>query len=406
MIRAIGSLFLCVLALSCRGAEPHDDESFFRAMLSSSATLRGVAAEPCRYRLQIIVGEIDEDDATIRWRIYRGDAEYFYPASTVKLPVAALALNELRRLSIEHDATLTVDTPLAFDPLFEGETIEAEDPTNLEGGAITVGHDIRKIMLVSDNAAFNRLYELVGHQRINEALHDAAGLTSTMLTHRLSEYRTAEQNRRSPVIRFRTPGRVIIIGERTSEYRYDARLLSPDSIPLGRGYAARGEIVPEPMEFADNNRMSLMDLLVVVQSIVRPDLEGGDRLGLHEHDRAFLRQAMGELPRESSNPRYAEAEYPDGWGKLFLPGVRRVLPPERVKVYNKIGRAYGTSTDVAYIEDEATGRGVFLGVTIYTNDNAILNDNRYEYESLADPVMADIAAYVADAILINPGSTP
>ena len=222
-----------------------------------------------------------------------------------------------------------------------------------------------------------------------------------MLTHRLSEYRSPEQNRMSPRIAIQHGAESFEIPERFSEHVYASDLASPASIPLGRGYRTGSGLIKEPMEFADNNRISLMDLMMVVQMITRPDLDDGDRLGLSRDDRAFLMDAMGQLPRESQNPVYDPAEYPDEWGKFLLPGVRRVVPGERVRIYNKIGRAYGTSTDAAYVLDTESGRGVFVGITMYTNDNAILNDNVYEYESLADPAMADIGAFIASRFLLQ-----
>ena len=51
-----------------------------------------------------------------------------------------------------------------------GGTYEEADESNLEGGRITVRHEIRKLFLVSDNRAFNRLYELVGRDRLAASL--------------------------------------------------------------------------------------------------------------------------------------------------------------------------------------------------------------------------------------------
>ena len=38
-------------------------------------------------------------------------------------------------------------------------------------GRPTIAHYIKKILLVSDNDAFNRLYEFLGQQYINTTLH-------------------------------------------------------------------------------------------------------------------------------------------------------------------------------------------------------------------------------------------
>jgi hypothetical protein len=381
-------------------------QDLFRRMLASTPTLRGIAAEPARYRLQIIVGQIEAGqiaegqpgDLSVRWHEYRPDAEYFYPASTVKLLAVAAVPGELRRLTREHGRPVTLDTPLVLHPLFEDDTLEERDESNTAGGAITPGHEIRKILLVSDNAAFNRLYELLGHDGLNIAAR-AMGLGSVRITHRLSEARSAQDNRRVPRIDLLTAEGKVTLPERTSTLTFDDPPGGPAPIPLGRGHMTSAGLVGEPLDFSDNNRVSLGDLLRLVLGIVRPEVAGGAGVDLTEAERAFVVRAMGELPRESANPVLDPAQYPDDWGKPLLPGVRRVLPAQRVRIYNKIGLAYGTVTDAAYILDTGTGRGVLVAVTIYTNDNAVLNDNVYEYDGVAFPALADIGEFVAREFL-------
>eukprot|EP00250_Pteridium_aquilinum_P012204 c20569_g1_i1 orf=910-1596(+) len=53
---------------------------------------------------------------------------------------------------------------------------------------------------------------------------------------------------------------------------------------------------------------------------------------------------------------------------------------------------------VRYIFDKERGEGFFLSAVIYTNSNGILNDDKYEYEAIADRVMADLGEMVARAV--------
>jgi hypothetical protein len=43
-----------------------------------------------------------------------------------------------------------------------------------------------------------------------------------------------------------------------------------------------------------------------------------------------------------------------------------------VRVYNKLGRAFGFSVDNAYVLNVETGQAFFLTAAIYTNDNGAL----------------------------------
>lgn len=91
------------------------------------------------------------------------------------LPMAALALSAMATASMRSISTLrgiNVDccTPIALCSLFEGTKDDRTDPSNNSQNLITVAHEIRKIFLVSDNQAFNRLFSFVGHRTINEAI--------------------------------------------------------------------------------------------------------------------------------------------------------------------------------------------------------------------------------------------
>eukprot|EP01018_Ginkgo_biloba_P014895 Gb_40174 [translate_table: standard] len=90
---------------------------------------------------------------------------------------------------------------------------------------------------------------------------------------------------------------------------------------------------------------------------------------------------------------------------FFLPGLSRVCHKGSLRIYNKGGRAYGFSIDNAYVFDIESGRSFFLSAVIYTNANGILNDDIYEYEEVADRVMADLAEVVARALWQIPGNS-
>ena len=41
------------------------------------------------------------------------------------------------------------------------------------------------------------------------------------------------------------------------------------------------------------------------------------------------------------------------------------------------------------------GRAVFVAAVLYTNSDGILNDDKYDYETLADSFLADLGELVA-----------
>ncbi len=362
---------------------------------------RELLADPPRHRLQVLLAEpVVVGDRVLLRRSAIGDArQYFYPASSIKLCGAIAALLALQQLAAESGAPHGLQTRLEIEPLFAGDLPFAKDESNLDGGAPTVAHALRKLFLVSDNVAYNHCLELVGQRGVNEAMW-RGGFASVRLWHRLSEARSLEENRRTRPVVVRS-GREGSGGTVTKLPARDAGVdLVNDlwrDLDVGTGAMHGGRLVEGPMSFAQKNAVRLQDLQDVLVEVVRPEIDTGKR-GFPELSlphRAFLVQALGELPRESVNPRYDPAKTPDHACKFVLRGVRRVVPAEHLRIYDKIGRAYGFSVENAYVEDTRTGRGFFLAVVLYTNADGVLNDDRYEYEPIADAFLDAVGETVA-----------
>lgn len=361
-----------------------------------SPKLQEVVSRAADYRLQVVLGRVEmdaNDQPVLKQYEFRAGAEYFYPASTVKLFAAVAAAQKIAALREATGLAIDLDTPLIYHPLFEDEELEKEDPDNVEGGAITVRQQIREIFLVSDNQAFNYLYELVGQDDLAESML-MAGLESPRIVHRLSEFRSAEENLQSPRIDF--------VGE-DFKYSLPQRTATPlppadpvEGIKVGKAYMSGDQRIDEPMDFTPKNHFPLADLQRGLCMLVRPDVDcGGAGFVLVDDDRGMFLEALSQYPRESTNPIYDPQEYPDDYVKDLLPGLLRVFPKERIGIYNKTGQAYGFSTENAWIIDRADGNGFFLAATLYTNANGILNDDEYEYDEIAKPFMANLGEVAA-----------
>ena len=361
-----------------------------------------------RHRVQVLIAVVDEEragKARLERYGFRVDAEYFYPASTVKLCAAVASLQVLEELRAAHDCEDLLQAPMVIEPLFEGDTRQEGDDSNVDGGQITVGHEIRKLAIVSDNRAFNRLFDLVGHESLNERMH-ALGLDSVVINHRLSEARSIPDPLSSAAVTL-TPA----VGARIDvPARESGLMLTNESMGLhiGKGYMSGGALIAEPMDFTRRNGISLVDLQDLLIKVVRPDIDLGSRgLTLEEAHRDWLLKAMTEYPRESENPVYDAGSYPDDYCKMLLPGVRRVVasevPGQRVEIVNKTGRAYGFTIENAYLRNPRNGRSVFVTAVMYTNEDGILNDDRYEYDEIALPFMADLGEFVTRRWLMGDG---
>jgi hypothetical protein len=96
---------------------------------------------------------------------------------------------------------------------------------------------------------------------------------------------------------------------------------------------------------------------------------------------------MHVLPKEVG---YDPVEFYDSYVKFFMFGDTKEDMPEHIKIYNKVGYAYGTLTDCAYILDSKNKVEFMLTATILANKDGIFNDNIYEYDDIGIPFLAEL----------------
>jgi hypothetical protein len=383
---------LCGLSLaSCAGSQQqasNQTNMIEQILASKPEQFKTILANPEKYRLQILYTQIDRDEqnqphfTTYTYRV--NPQEYFYPASTVKLPGAVVALEKLNELGIPG---LDKYTPLQADSAYGGQSPVRGDSTSADGQA-SIAHYIKKVMLVSDNDAYNRLYEFVGQQRLNQSLYQK-GFKDVQLVHRLDIFLTPDENRHTNPFRFYKNGKVI----------YEQPLVN-NPTPfnqaklegmLGKGFIKGDELVNGPMDFTAKNYVSVEALQGILKSVLFPDaVPAQQRFNLTEEDYTFLYKYMGMLPRESDYPAYDPAEYPDGYVKFLLYGDTKERIPGNIRIYNKIGNAYGFLIDNAYVVDFENKVEFLLTAVILVNENEIYNDGTYEYDTVGYPFMRNL----------------
>jgi hypothetical protein len=390
------SLLACALALVPQTPSAPQAPRDLAALLRTEPACEAVLDASKHHRLQVLLAEpvVAADGRITLQRSRLGDAtQYFYPASSIKLCGAIAALLALNEHNRAHGTSLGLHSKLAIEPRFTGDVRVDADASNVAGGSLTVGHALRKLFLVSDNAAYNHCYDLCGQDGINRAMWDG-GFASVRLWHRLSESRSLAENAVTRGLR---------VGDTEFAARDAAAKLDNSlwhDLDVGTGYRSGDATIERPMSFAQKNAILLEDLQDVLVEVIKPEIDTGKRgfPGLTTAQRAFVVQSLGELPRESVNPKYDPDKVPDHNCKFVLRGVRDVVPAEHLRVYDKIGRAYGFSIENAWLEDTRTGRGFFLAIVLYTNPDGILNDDRYGYEEIADPILDAVGRAVGRAV--------
>lgn len=338
------------------------------------------------YEIQILYTQINRDEnnkpnfQTFQFNI--DTTKYFYPASTVKFPVALLALEKLNELNVPG---VTIHTPMYHDSVYSGQSWVKVD-TTAEGGVATIEHYIKKLFVVSDNDAFNRLYEFVGQRRINDKLKEKG--YRLRILHRLNRKATPDENRHTEVIRF---------ADRDTVY-YAQPMLVNDSMIVrnktlkGRGYYEEGKLIRKPLNFSYKNFFSIPDQHKMLKAFIFPEsVPASERFNLTGEERNLVLKYMSQLPTETLYPPYyKDTTYVDAYSKLFMYGSERTPIPNNIRIFNKLGVAYGYSIDNAYIVDFDAGVEFLLTAVVYTNKNQTFNDDNYEYWTTGFPFLRDL----------------
>ncbi|TAN20071.1 MAG: hypothetical protein EPN37_02205 [Chitinophagaceae bacterium] len=362
-------------------------DSFLKSLLLKHAgnTGKEILKKAGEYKLQIIYILIDRDAGNNpsfqEYHYHVNPESYFYPASTVKMPIAFTALEKLNKISFPG---LNRDTPL-FAGSFYRTIPDQPDDTFRDG--LSVAQYIKEIFLVSNNDASNMLYEFIGQQELNQLLHKK-GYEKMHILHRLDIALTEAQNRDTAAISFRKNGETIYSQPpRYSQLKYPVR---EDFI--GKGYIEDGKLIPHAMAFSMKNKAVLSDLIHILQSVIFPgSVPSFRRFDLSAEDFQFLYRWMSAYPQESGDPQYDSTSFPPGYVKFLLPEEAN---HGHIRVFNKSGWAYGFMTDVAYIADFRNSVEFMLAATLYANRDDIPNGEHYEYETIAKPFLKELGKII------------
>jgi len=123
------------------------------------------------------------------------------------------------------------------------------------------------------------------------------------------------------------------------------------------------------------------------------------RFRLDSLDRRLVLDYLHYLPRQSARPRYDAAHFPDNYAKFLLVGGEPGPLPADVRIYNKIGQAYGFLIDNAYITNPTQGVEFLLSAVVYVNQDGVLNDDQYDYDTIGLPFLRRLGKVLYDSEL-------
>ena len=393
-------IFLLFIASFTTIAQTRTDKQLTEIFSKVNDSLfQSVIQHPETYFLQIIYTQINRDKKNnpsfINYYYNYDSLQYLNPASTVKMPLAFLSLEKLNRLK---GSGVDMFTPMQYDSAYSRQTVLYKDST-AENGLPSIAQFIRKAFLVSDNDAYTRMYEFVGQQTINRRLHEM-GYRDLRITRRFMRM-NLDENRHTNPIRFINQDESLIYYQPPA-FNTDSFDFSPIN-KMGIGYMnAQDSLINQPIDFTMANNVTVYHLQQMLQSVLFPNsVSPNRRFHLEKTDYDFLYRYLSQYPSETDYPKYDTGLYYDSYVKFFFRQVGHGIPGH-IRVFNKVGWAYGCLTDVSYVADFKNKVEFMLTAAVYVNSDGILNDDKYDYDNIGYPFLYKLGQCIYNYELTRP----
>ena len=351
-----------------------------KSAIKEDEFVRKIIRDKDNYEIQILYTEVSKnnlDQTEFKdFQFQLNDEKYFYPASTIKLPIAIMTLSKINELRAEG-SNISLKSKLKLSLINNKKEIIVQDSIS------SFQNLIADVFLVSDNSASNVLIDFLGYNYFNSSMINA-GYENTYLNHKFNPDPFVDSSwiittLDNDVISSKENKRNVIAGSNISNLKKGERSL------------VNGKIINESMDFSLKNRSSLTDMHNIMKNLIYPEITLS-KFNLNVEDYDFLRYWMSRFTYEDLGNKYiSDDRFFNSYNKFFIHGMDTILKSSDIRVYNKIGQAYGTSTDSAYIKNYKEDVEFFLTATIYTNKNEIINDNIYEYGDTAIPFLSRIS---------------
>ncbi len=371
-------------------------------MKSNPELFSGVLNHPEKNQVQVLYTQIARDRNNVpHFKTYSFNVDehrYFYPASTVKLAAVIFALEKINELNVDGFNARCV---MLTDSSYAGQTQVDKDPT-AKSGLPSIEHYIRKILLTSDNDAFNRLYEFVGRAEMNAKLKKYRFRNSRILN-RLAIGDAGEPAKHTNSIRFFTEGKLVY----TKPAQYDPKEypLKLSNTLMGKAYMDSTErLVNKPFSLENKNAFSIADQQEMMRRLMFPEgFPAKERFNLTPDDYKLIYTYMSKLPTESDYPKYDPSEFWPAYAKMLYYGRdKNAEIDSNIRIFNKYGDSYGFIIDNSYFVDFKNNVEFFLTAVVQSNEDGIYNDGKYEYETVCYPFMKNLGKVIYNHELSRP----
>lgn len=374
---------LSSLLFSSVAAFAQDENITLLLHKDTTAAIRRVVQHPYKFRVQVVYTQVRKNSegklAFVASDFRINEDEYFYPATLVKLPIAALALEKINSL---HVSGLSKDSYL-----------KVLAPYSKKEKPLTIRENIIRMLVLNDKDAFNRLYDFLGQEYINSRL-EQLGYNKTRIIQRFNS-RSAEDGRYTgPYIITDSVGNTLYKGVKvTCRKKYTN---PTKEAKIGTGYFDGKKFVRVAKDFHNSNNFPLSEAHRMLISVIYPaETALENRFNMSVEDFEFIKTVLGYYPREAGISEWMNDEkIYDTQEKFLFAGASKDSLPNGLRIYNKAGFDYGFIADCAYIQDKEKDVEFFVSAVLYTNSKDILSEEGYEYKENGYPFLKELGKLI------------
>ena len=384
-IKALLAIFILFFNILCCLAQTRKvgDHTFLCNLMNKDVFFKPYLDSAEKYEIQIIYTQINRDKLNVphftQYDYQLNSKRFFNPASLVKWPLILLGMEKINNLTPAYGVTIYNKVAFSGNSDCSPRVLTdylAPDKTP------RVANYIKEMILVSDNNAYNRMYDFLGQEYINKRLAEM-GYDSTRIMLRFDAC-TREQNRATPPVCF-----------------YDNR----DSLIYNQPSAANPVQLINPLgtvqkggkDFLYFNNMPLQDINdLMLYTFFKEAAPQKKRFNLTDEDYKLLYKYTAMAPNESEFPPFKKnsRKYPVHLKKYLYYGQNSMIPNlSGLEIHNMVGESHGTLSDVAYFVNPETGVEFMLSVVINTCDGKITPAN-YHYKDIGQPFMARLGRMI------------
>lgn len=342
---------------------------------------------PDSCRLRMIYSSVEHTDfstvvQTTSWD--KNSKLLFYSASAVKMITAIFALEKLNRNDrMDLNCTIVYDSV----PVCDGAIY-------YQYNRLSFREIITKMLVLSDNIAFNYMYDFVGPEYFHNRFHEM-GYDSCVMVNRFLNCDSIQHMKTMGFTVFDSTGKDVY---RQGRIYFEKEIVNPhqDAVVGSRHFTYKGTR-PGGKSFRHRNNIELNDLHTMLIALVYPEnAEQKKRYHLTDQDRYFLIRLLGSVPREYGYRSEEDTSQMmhDGRTKYLYVGASKDPIPDHIRIINIIGQSFGFMTDVMYFVDFEKGIDFFLSMTSYQNKNGIIGDGIYGMEEVSFPFFEQIGKEV------------